>query len=87
MPSINAPSALHRQELETICIEKSSTKLDREEILFNDTQAWRKLTQIVKNSTTTEVEVPGNKRSRKILAKEFKRGNCGYDVKLSAAFD
>jgi hypothetical protein len=55
--------------------------------LFNDTQAWRKINQIVKNGEVAAPLNPANKRSRKVLAKEFKRGNCGYDAKLSAAFD
>jgi hypothetical protein len=55
--------------------------------LLNDTQAWRKLNHIVKNGEVVSAKNPENKRSRKILAKEFKRGNCGKESKLSVAFD
>lgn len=42
---------------------------------------------MVKNGKVSDDHNMVQKRSRKILAKEFKRGNFGYKEKLSQAFD
>jgi hypothetical protein len=68
-------TVLHKQENDAaIILDKTSSKLDREEILLHDCRTWMKLEEIVsgrQHSKLTDTK-QDNKRSRKAFAKQFK---------------